>query len=448
MEALRPGFVSRLSIAVIGPDDLVERVMLTARHAPQSTGDWQLVAAGYRDEEETPDLLGRLRGRIDACLFTGPLPHDIARESGSLTVPATFIPLNDAALYSTLLRGVADEICEMTRVGIDTLSREEVEEAYAEIGAPIDRVRVHPYRASEPASTIAEFHRRLWEEGTISAAVTCVRSVWQRLGEAGVPALRVMPTRASIRSALRTAALMGAGTHLADAQIAVALVRMPSASAADPLYGQQELALSLHQLLLRAARPMGATVQPVGDETFQVVTTVGALAASTGGFRVAPFLDRAREALGVSIHVGVGIGGTAQEATASAQASLTRARETGPEGFALQHGSKVLVLPAAEAGAGPAAPPPAPTSEAAVTLARLVDVLGRSADGEAHVVGADEVAELLAISPRSARRALAGMVDEGLAWRLPPDRSPQRGRPRRRYRLVAERLTGRGREQP
>jgi hypothetical protein len=32
------------------------------------------------------------------------------------------------------------------------------------------------------------------------------------------------------------------------------------------------------------------------------------------------------------------------------------------------------------------------------------------------------------------------LVEEGLAWPLPPSRSPQPGRPRQAYRLVVEKL--------
>jgi hypothetical protein len=443
VDTLAAGFAHRLRIAILGPDDLVERMMLAGHQVPQAV-DWQLVAAGYREEQETLKLLHRLEGRIDACLFTGPLPYDIAREADALSVPSTFVPLNDAALYSTLLRGVADEVCELSRVSIDTLSREEVEEAYAEIGAPIRQVSVHPYHRGESTSSIVTFHEDRWRSGAASAAVTCIRSVWQHLHASGVPTLRVLPTQASARAALRTVALMGVGSHLADSQIAVAFVELPAApdGHGDQPYWREELLLSLHQLLLREARQMGATVQAAGDRGFLVVTTVGALAQSTDGFRSAPFLDGAREGLGIGIHVGVGVGGTAQEATAHARSSLAVARESGGEGFALEHAGRLVVLPAR----GAAASRPSDrqkTSAGIAALARLVAALdqtrGRSEDP--HVVGAEEVAVLLSMTSRSARRLLASLTADGLAWPLPATHPAGRGRPRRRYRLVVERVT-------
>jgi len=53
---------------------------------------------------------------------------------------------------------------------------------------------------------------------------------------------------------------------------------------------------------------------------------------------------------------------------------------------------------------------------------------------------AETAGRLLSVTPRTARRLLATLVDEGLAWPLPPSRSPQPGRPRQAYRLVIEKL--------
>ncbi len=53
---------------------------------------------------------------------------------------------------------------------------------------------------------------------------------------------------------------------------------------------------------------------------------------------------------------------------------------------------------------------------------------------------AETAGRLLSVTPRTARRLLATLVEEGLAWPLPPSRSPQPGRPRQAYRLVIEKL--------
>ena len=72
------------------------------------------------------------------------------------------------------------------------------------------------------------------------------------------------------------------------------------------------------------------------------------------------------------------------------------------------------------------------------TLVRLSEKL--SEEGTTPVVDAETAGRLLSVTPRTARRLLATLVEEGLAWPLPPSRSPQPGRPRQAYRLVIEKL--------
>ena len=72
------------------------------------------------------------------------------------------------------------------------------------------------------------------------------------------------------------------------------------------------------------------------------------------------------------------------------------------------------------------------------TLSRLADKLAGS--DSALVVDAETAGRVLGVTARTARRLLHSLVEEGLAWPLPPSRAPQPGRPRQFYRLVTEKL--------
>src|SRR5262249_31914050 len=160
---------------------------------------------------------------------------------------------------------------------------------------------------------------------------------------------------------------------------------------------------------------------------FLVTATRGSLSGATDGFRVPPFSDRARSELGVAVEVGVGLGRTAQEAEAHARAALARSHAApGARGFALDREGYALVP------APGAAPRGRPRGRA--PLSRLAGKLPD--DDGAHVVDAETAGRLLGVTPRTARRLLHTLVEEGLAWPLPPARTPQPGRPRQFYRII------------
>ena len=179
---------------------------------------------------------------------------------------------------------------------------------------------------------------------------------------------------------------------------------------------------------------MQATVARVGDHTFLVTATRGSLSGVTDGFRVPPFADRARNELGIAVEVGVGLGGTAQDAEAHARTALARSQAgPGARGFALDRDGRALV-PAPRSAA--AVPPGRP--KGLETLSRLAEKL--PAGEGTRVVDAETAGRLLGVTSRTARRLLHTLVEEGLAWPLPPNRTPQPGRPRQFYRLVTEKL--------
>jgi hypothetical protein len=458
-----------LTIGVVGSHDLVERIMLsgtavTGAAVPRAAGPGaagpgaagpgaaagtagvppvpdgsnavarRLVAVAYRTEQEAGEKVLRLGAGIDVWLFASRVPYLYARQAGVLRMPATYVPLGGSALCAALLRAARQGHCDLTRLSVDVLSRAEVEDAFADMG--LDARGVHMREEPTTAAALAAFHERLWRRNQTTLAVTCLESVGQRLAALDIPVLVVRPTRSAIGSALRTATLLGTQRRLEEAQLAVAVIEVPSLRETprwpSPRQPREELRLVVHRLLLQEAQRIKATLSPAGEDCFLVTATRGSLSGATDGFRVPPFTERARSELGIALEVGVGLGLTAQDAEAHARAALARA-EPGIRGFALDREGQALAPGPREPVAGRVGNP-----RGLATLSRLSDQLRH--DTGPHVVDAETAGRLLGVTSRTARRLLRTLAEEGLAWPLPPNRVPRPGRPRQFYRLVTEKL--------
>lgn len=424
---------SDLTIGVVGSHDLVERVMLMGHSA--APVPCRLVAAAYRDEQEAADKVTRLGPGVDACLFASPVPFELARRAGVLTMPATHVQLGGAALVAAIARAALDDRIDPRRVSIDVVCRSEIDEAYVDLNLPSSEV--HSREDTGSVNTIAAFHERLMRQGSTTGALTCVQGVADRLSAAGVPTVPVRPTAAAVRNALHTAALLGTRHRLEESQLTVVLVEVPTlrepVRRASPRFWRDELRLSLHRLLVQEANRINASVWPIDDHGYLVVGTKGSISAATDGFRMLPFAARIRDELGLAVEVGIGMGRTAHEAETHARGALTRTqggKQT--QGFAVDREGRALV------------PPPRTPPHPAVPLKpKGIEVLTRLAaklEGGDTVVDAESAGKMLSVTPRTARRLLRTLVDEGLAWPLPPNRTPQPGRPRQLYRLIVEKL--------
>jgi hypothetical protein len=450
---------AELTVGIVGPHDLVERIMLSSLGAsswpgPDPVPPRRMVAAAYRDEREAADKVARLGPVIDSWLFASPVPLEYARKAGVLQAPATCVPLGGSALYAALLLASRQGSLDLTRASIDVLSRAEAEEAYAELGLSPTDMHVRPGTVSAPDLT--SFHERLWRDGRSSVAFTGLPSVAQRLAAAAIPVFVLRPTGAGIRAALRTAALLASNRRLEEAQLAIVAVEVPalrdSARRRLPRPAREELRLTVHRFLVQEAQQIRATVVPLGDQGFLLIATSGSLAAA-GEFRAARFAARALAELGISIQAGIGTGRDAVGAEARARAALDRgpaaagalAAGAAPDAAGSGEASG-LPSPQSPQDAGPAeddpglvpVPRPAGRIRSLETLGRLAAQL--PAAGASLVVDAETAGRLLGVTPRTARRLLHALAEDGLAWPLPTSRTPQPGRPRQAYRLLVEKL--------
>lgn len=436
--ALGEPSVAELVIGVVGPQDHVERVMLLGHEQVVPS---RLVAAPYRDDNEAADGVARLGHSVDVYLFTGRPGYEVASRAGGLATPATYIGWGGSALYRALFRGAGEGDLDPARVSIDTLTPAEVGEAYADLG--LDAARVH---VREGSVRPREFHRDLWRTGSTTAAVTGISRVARELRDDDVPVLELRPTAAAIRSALNTAALLGATMQLENSQVAIGIIDVPtlrdSAQQGPYRYWREDLKLSVHRLLLDEARRAGLLLWPGDDHSYLVAGTMASIASATRGLSAPPFVGRIRDELGIGVEVGIGLGASAQDAETHARTALTWAsRSRGRRSFIVDRTGRAL--PIAVPAAGRRGRGDDAQAKGLEVLSRLTLALAAEQGGDAPlIVDAETTARSLAVTPRTARRLLRGLVEEGLAWPLPPARTSQPGRPRQLYRLISEKLDG------
>ncbi|WP_052667015.1 hypothetical protein [Nitriliruptor alkaliphilus] len=432
-----------ITIGVVGGDDAVQRTMAVARTADGPR--WRIVPSVYEREDDAHAHAMRIAGRVDVYLFAGPLPHDLAMRHGGLPVPADHVPVGGSALFAVLVRALVEDAVDPRRITIDSVSLEEVRTAYEEVGLDASGVHVAPYDDPASAAGFLDFHLERYRAGETTGAVTTVPTVAVALSDAGVPTLKMQPTVTAIRHALTRAALSGSGALSEESRIATMIVRIPSGvvpeHAGPSNYWYQELRLSLQAELLQLARSMDATVLPRDERSYLVVTTMGSLGVASDDLTLAPFVDAISSALSMDVEVGVGLGRSTREAEFNAETAVDKAAAgAGRAAYLVGPRGTVLRLPARRtADEQPDVPPPVPESKAVGTLRELASRLRAEGDSRA-IVDAERVAALLGVTTRTARRSLSALVDEGLAWPMPPARSSRAGRPPRPYQLLVEKL--------
>ncbi|MEU5162434.1 hypothetical protein AB0G74_22895 [Streptomyces sp. NPDC020875] len=413
------------TVGVIGPEDLVRKVLAVGTEC----GARRLRPYPCRYEERTAQAVARARTETDALLFTGIAPYAVAEAAGPLDRPAMYVPYSGA----TLLRALVELLRlghDVSRISIDTLGRAEVMETLTEAMLPTEHVRVLPYRPGLTADDLAAFHRDARDRKGARVAVTCLGSAYQLL-EHELHAVRLSPSRHSIRATLQALLLATAGVHSGDAQVALGIVEAAPEPGPEPdgPYGGGRTGGPVARALAEDLRMPGGSLARLPDGRPLVVTTKGVLEEVTAGFTRLPFLDGLSARHG-AVRIGFGLGRTAAEAEALAARAVARARAVGPVAAVVCMKDDVDIV------IGPGTAPEAAGATGA-TLARRTGLNPKTldslraliAEGPGDGLTAHLVAERLSIQQRTARRILKRLERAGVAvptgWR----QQGQTGRP-------------------
>lgn len=430
----------KLRLGYVGVEDTMEQVLSVIRSFPEL----HCLPLIHTSFEEIPGLLELHKDRVDAWLFSGPLPYQKALQAQDAGTPMYYIPYSGIGLYRTLCRIFYDKQLGCGELSFDLFEPRELKQIFKELGMEQAPLHLIAYTGSD--AELVEFHHRLWKEGHTQAAVTCVWLVQQKLEALGVPVYRVTPTDASIEGVLHAALRNQETLRFKEAQVAVQLMEAdPFAGLTKEMFSTDELyrkELDMTRELLSYAKLVQGSLKPAGSGRFAVFTTRGAISEATRRFTALPELLTGQDSGAKPFRSGIGIGRSVYEAEILAGKALLHARE--------QEDGAWMVLLEDKTILGPLGKPEQlsyssvsqdlqaasdQSSLSVATLSKIESVLGKLGSDE---LSAHELAQHLQIMPRSARRILIQLEAAGFAEIIGEDTPHPRGRPRKRYRLRLE----------
>lgn len=402
-----------VTVGVVGPRDLVTSTRKIVAATPGVT----TVALPYRTETQTVEIVRGAPGEVDAWLFTGVVPYEMAAAADLLDRPASFVNYTGAPLLTAMIQLLRDGH-DPSSFSIDVLDVGQVEETLKEAGIATSGAHVLPYRRGLTAEDIVEFHKDRAAEG-VGIAITCLRSAYDVL-KTDTTTIRLAPSIHSVRYAMQQLLVAFGEARSDDAQVAVGMCAVDAAAEAD---------------LRRAASGLGGTVVAQRDGRFFIFTTRGPLEVATSGFTELPLAANLGVTYG-TVRVGFGIGGTAAEAEVLARRALSRAGRLGKVAAVVSMRNDIDLTLSGAPARTPRKPSLSLLSQRAglskATLVRLQEMLASQDDA---TVTTRSVAAALGVQQRTARRVLNRLERAGAAQSTGRQGLEGSGRPLVTYHL-------------
>jgi hypothetical protein len=431
-------FYSR--VAVIGPQDSINDCIKISQDYPSLS----MKGFPYESEEQARGIIKSLGNQYDVILFTGPLPYFKVKDMPELSdIPNVCIPFNGNGLYRSLFQ--VRDLEDFGRISVDTIHRIEVESAFRELGLSSVPTDILEYEQALTLNEYVDFHKNLYDQGKTDTALTCIRSCYLELKRLEIPVARIYPLQSDIRETLDRICLIMDSIWYKGYQISVGVVsvdRYHEWANQKGIHDSQRLHLQLNQSLVQYIKEIDGHFIHTAPGEFLFFTTRSLIEKSTENFNRSPnLMQQIYLPEGLTLSLGIGIGGTANLAAERARLALQKAREEGGNcSFVVNENHQVigklgkldtsiLDLRTTDDGMLDAVEK---TGLSAATLSRLFNAI--------HHAGRDftsnEVASYLGMTVRSARRLLQQLEQAQLLEVVGQESLHTRGKPRRVYRLV------------
>lgn len=431
----------RIRLGVVGPNDSIKLV----KNAAKEFSNIDIIPFAYKKIEETSDIILKNKPYVDQWFFSGQAPFHYAlsnrlirKEEGS------YVPLNGNSLYKTLLEAQLKEQRIFKRISLDTIQEKEVATIQDSI-QPIE-VSAFPYAGYLPADEIIHFHVELYKRKEIDVAVTCIRAVFVRLKELGIPCYRVTPDVPSIQLMLQFLKERGESYWYKKAQTAILGIEVlhPSNLSEEHFfsYKMKHRELELKRLLLDYAELIRGSFVQIGDGHYYIYSTRGEMELHLQDDSLLRLMEDARLHSKLEVRIGLGYGLTALEAEQNVRLAFQYARKQDkPVIILIDEDKQVIehfksVDPIAYTGRVWGEEWESRLKDANISPAIVSKIQSLALHYKKTHITSQELSSWLKGTERNARRILTEMERLKLVKVSGEEQSGQRGRPKKIYEIM------------
>lgn len=433
-----------IKVAVLGPKDLADRIV----KAGSEFKVLDMVSYAYKSETETMSIINGFINDVDLIIFTGPIPYYIARKNVERDIPMLYVSYSGTAFYKTLfnhLQSIAWNRSMKLKFSIDTIHKRTVEEMLSELDITDYELNPKEYDDYISAGELVQFHYNLYKQGKIDFAITCLTSAYDNLKNLNVPVYRIVPTGMSIRETLKLANLEAINLISKEAQLCVGVVKVLNrneiSNYSPSEYEQKRMGLTMTELFINFCEEIKASMKIENNDEYMFYATRGAIESVTNFYRFMPLIQDINEHLPYKMCIGLGYGYSANEAEKNSREALKHAisynknscyviMEDGKVRGPLEAGRMIEFYSKAEESQLIEV-----AQKSKVSVMTLNKILGIMESGNKESITANDIAETLNITLRSARRILSSLEEAGGAVAIGEEQPAGRGRPRQIYKI-------------
>ncbi|WP_053955850.1 hypothetical protein [Inediibacterium massiliense] len=430
----------KIKLGIIGSVETVERVKDILIEFEEKI---EAFIYCYKHKQETLKILKECQKKVDVLLFTGQVPFAIAQKENMIQKPFVFIPRTGTSVYRVFWQ-MNVEGMDYKKISFDTIEQKNIQEAIKDLEIPIEKFYVKSYPGDIDYNELVKYHYELWKEKKVNVVATCLGETYRNLKKLGVPVFRLYPTRPLIREYITKAIYKGNVERIKATQIAVQIVKTKNKNRSiSSEYEFLKLKNKLEKGLISYTQDNFGSIFPFGRDEYLIFTTRGAIDAHCNEFNIHHFIQDEQN-IEIELASGIGFGNTIHEAEVHARIALDYAMKEDCNCCYIMDENTVLSGPIQEKESFSLSYDLMVENEEIQKIAKdiqisptyvckmkaIFDKIGT------NTIEAEELANYLGISVRSARRILKQIVDAKYGKNVAQESRTGMGRPRKIYKIT------------
>lgn len=443
--------MSKLSLGIICPQDLVERIVKQLNPLKMKNIEYTLFLT--QQVEETKTLNHEQLNKCDLLFFVGQTTYEIYYKNKKThieynnTVPIT-ISYDGSALHRLLYELAIETkgtISSFTPFTIDVFSEAEVFSSLDDVGLQMDDFILVDTPPTYSTDEWANKHEYYFRNGQSKYAITGIGSVANELKRRGIPVKRLVPTHASVQSALE---LLYAKSEILlnnDMQTAAILIKWHEPDRRPKnRYNFYRQKIQFEELIIDFCEQYQASLSFPNENQALIYTNKLMTKEFTNNFRNIPFITKLEEKTGNKISVGIGISSETVKAEHFAENALKFADQKNKSCAYITFENGDIRGPLQNEDVPPLTFTTSfdneqlqnistKTNLSAVTISRFISLIHQNKSTRLTV---HQLAEAFDISLRTASRLLKQLEQADMAKIIGEEQPPGRGRPRKIYDLL------------
>ncbi|WP_440604393.1 hypothetical protein [Bacillus sp. GB_SG_008] len=333
-------------IGLVGLKTSIEQILDMAEEYKH---ELEFISYSYVKTEEVEKIVKEHTSHVDAWLFSGPLPYEIAKKYIGTDKIMVYVPATESGFYKSFLEMTYEQGKIIEQLSIDTMSLNNIsEEALSQLNIKKPKIYTKVFELDVDTNELLNFHMNLWEKGKTAGALSCFPSVCEALREHGIPSYRMSMSKMEIRQTLRILSEKVKTSYFKDTQIGVEIIEVEYfnkvAEEMKTPYHLQYLELRLKEILIQLGETINGSFSEKGNGRYMIFSSRGAIEREI--VTLEDTIQKLAFEADTTVAVGIGFGETAYSAEINAFRAIQHSKGMKKRGIVIvQDDGKIVESP-------------------------------------------------------------------------------------------------------